>query len=102
MLYLKDFTWSTHARFERQERMTAILMTVGFGEICYTKKTVQNRLMHFTTSGCILISEENTIVTGYLSTHTQMLEFFNGEVPSEIRKIVKQSNKIYERYVARI
>lgn len=99
MLYLKDFTWSTHARIDRQDRMVAILMTVGFGEICYTKRTVKNRLIHFTDTGCILISEGNTIITGYISTHEQMLEYFDGNVPSTIRKIVKNSNKQLERYM---
>ena len=99
MLYIKDFTWSTHARIDRQERMMAILMTIGFGEICYTKRTVKNRLMHFTDTGCILISEGKTIITGYVSTHEQMLEYFNGEVPSTIRKIVKNSNKQIKRYM---
>lgn len=99
MLYIKDFTWSTHARIDRQDRMVAILMTVGFGEICYTKRTVKNRLIHFTDTGCILISEGNTIITGYISTYEQMLEYFDGNVPSTIRKIVKSSNKQLERYM---
>lgn len=99
MLYIKDFTWSTHARIDRQERMMAILMTIGFGEICYTKKTVKNRLIHFTNTGCILISEGTTIITGYVSSREQMLEYFDGQVPSTIRKIVKNSNKQIERYM---
>ena len=99
MLYIKDFTWSEHARLERQERMMAILMTIGFGEIQYTKRTVENRLIHFTSTGCILITGGNTIITAYVASHTQMLEFFDGEVPSTVRKVVKSSNKKIEWYL---
>ena len=100
MLYIEDFTWSKHVRFDRQERMVAILMTIGFGEIKYTKKTCENKLIHFTSTGCILITGGNTIITAYVASHSQMLDYFSGNVPIEIRRAVKNSNKKIEWYLA--
>lgn len=103
MISIKELTWSTHARIERQERMLAILMTVGFGEICYCKKEKHNtRIQYFTDTGCLLIVEDNVVITGYVANYNQMTGFFSGKVPSHIRKAVYHSNKMIEKYVARV
>ena len=60
MVSIKELTWSSHARIDRQERMLAILMTVGFGEICYYKKEEHStRAQCFTDTGCLLIIEDD-------------------------------------------
>lgn len=99
MANIKNFIWSEHARLERMERMTAILMTVGFGEIQYSKQSFENRVKHFTSTGCILVTCDNIIITAYVATRSQMLDFFDGQVPSTVRKIVKESNKKIEWYL---
>ena len=38
MVSIKELTWSSHARIDRQERMLAILMTVGFGRFVIIRK----------------------------------------------------------------
>lgn len=103
MVSIKELTWSSHARIDRQERMLAILMTVGFGEICYCKKKEHStRMQCFTDTGCLLIVEDDVIITGYVASYNQMTSFFSGEVPSHIRKAVSHSNKMIERYMAHI
>ena len=103
MINIKELNWSNHARVEREDRMMAILMTVGFGEICYEKKCVddETRIQYFTDTGCILIVSGDIIITGYIASIDQALGFFSGKVPISIRKAVAHSNKMIKNYVAR-
>ena len=103
MINIKELTWSSHACIGRQERMLAILMTVGFGEICYYKKEEHSaRVQCFTDTGCLLIIEDDVIITGYVANYNQMTGFFSGKVPSHIRKAVSHSQKMIEKYMAHI
>lgn len=97
---IKDLKWSKHARFDREPRMVAILMTVGFGEIYEVQPDRHDpkRLRAFTTTGCIIIIQGEWIITGYVAGFDQMTGFFGGKVPPEIRKAVKKTRNLVAKY----
>jgi hypothetical protein len=102
MLTFKELSWSYHAQVQREERILNILMSIGFGEIYQLKEDfVPGRTRAFTTTGCILILENKTVVTAFLANYDQMTEYFDGKVPYEIRKAVTHSHKVYMRYAGR-
>lgn len=96
---IRDLSWSYHATVTRQERMLAILMTVGFGEIYQIKEDFyQGRQRIFTDTGCILVVEGMEVVTAFVANYDQMTEYFDGQVPPKIRKAVKHSRNMIARY----
>ena len=73
-----------------------IATTVGFGEIAY-KKPLQKAdgWAVLTTTGVLLVTDrhDSFIVTMYLISIEQLLAIFEGEVPSELKKVVKENMK---------
>lgn len=61
-----------HARYDRTERLVAILSHIGLGETKYrlTKLDTPNRTAIITTTGVMLVydREETTLITGYVPT----------------------------------
>lgn len=96
---IRELSWSSHATVDREPRMLAILMTVGFGEVYQIKEDfVPGRQRIFTDTGCILIVENMRVITGFVASFDQMTEYFDGKVPYQIRQTVRHSRKMIARY----
>ena len=93
---IAGYSTSKHLLEERSDRLMRIATTVGFGEIAY-KKPLQKAdgWAVLTTTGVLLVTDrhDSFIVTMYLISNEQLLAIFEGEVPSELKKVVKENMK---------
>ena len=93
---IAGYSTSKHLLEERSDRLMRIATTVGFGEIAY-KKPLQKAdgWAVLTTTGVLLVTDrhDSFIVTMYLISIEQLLAIFEGEVPSELKKVVKENMK---------
>ena len=91
---IAGYSTSKHLLDDRFDRVMHIATTVGFGEIAY-KKPLQKAdgWAVLTTTGVLLVTDKHDsfIITMYLVTITQLLAIFKGDVPCELKKVVKEN-----------
>ena len=77
---------SKHARVERENRLTYIAMTIGFGQVI-KERIVDNHRICLTNTGVILIKDivEEFLVTTYIGDQAQVCWMYPDErVPQDI------------------
>ena len=86
-------TLSKHAKIERENRLTYIAMTVGFGQVIRERITDTRRIC-LTSTGVILVKdvEEEFLITAYVGSKEQVSWIYCDErVPCEIWQLVKHN-----------
>ena len=86
-------TLSKHAKIERENRLTYIAMTVGFGQVIRERITDTRRIC-LTSTGVILVKdvEEEFLITAYVGNKEQVRWIYCDErVPCEIWQLVKHN-----------
>lgn len=95
---MKKMKFSEHILNERMERVVAIAMAVGMGEVVLTIPDKEpHRMASLTSTGVVFITAENGIVvTIYLATIPQVDKMYHvagKEMPKAIRQVVKNNAK---------
>ena len=95
---MKKMKFSEHILNERMERVVAIAMAVGMGEVVLTVPDKEpHRVASLTSTGVVFITAENkTIVTTYLATIPQADKLYHvagKEMPKAIKQVVKNNAK---------
>jgi hypothetical protein len=95
---MKKMKFSEHILNERMERVVAIAMAVGMGEVVLTVPDKEpHRVASLTSTGVVFITAENgTVVTIYLATYPQVDKLYHvagKEIPKAIKQVVKNNAK---------
>ena len=88
-----------HASIERADRLTNLIMTLGFNEIVYEtidKKHPDCKIC-ITDTGIILIrnGQDGRLITGYMATVDKALAICKGNIPVSLKKTVVYNCKKY-------
>ena len=95
---MKKMKFSEHILNERMERVVAIAMAVGMGEVVLSIPDKHpNRTASLTSTGVMLITADNgVVVTMYLATYEQIDKMYHvaeKEIPKAIKKVVENNRK---------
>ena len=86
--------FSNHCIEERTERVYEIASTIGFGEIMQYFPGA-HEVKAITDTGVLLIMTPNKkkIITLYVVTMAQAKKIFKGEVPVQLKKVLRRYEK---------
>ena len=95
---MKKMKFSEHILNERMERVVAIAMAVGMGEVVLSVPDKHpNRMASLTSTGVVLITADSgVVVTMYLATYEQIDKMYHvaeKEIPKAIKKVVENNRK---------
>ena len=95
---MKKMKFSEHILNERMERVVAIAMAVGMGEVVLSVPDKHpNRTASLTSTGVVLITADSgVVVTMYLATYEQIDKMYHvaeKEIPKAIKKVVEDNRK---------
>ena len=90
---------SRHAINDRLDRLTNLVITLGAGEVAFSRPDYNHpgTIKEITTTGIILCrkAEDGTLITGFMATIDQAYEVYGGKPPQTIFNVVKYNNKKY-------
>ena len=86
--------FSNHCIEERNERVYEIASTIGFGEIMQYFPGA-HEVKAITDTGVLLVMTPNKkkIITLYVVTMAQAEKIFKGEVPAQLKKVLRRYEK---------
>ena len=86
--------FSNHCIEERTERIYEIASTIGFGEIMQYFPGA-HEVKAITTTGVLFIMTPNKkkVITLYIATMAQAKKLFKGEVPAQLKKVLRGYEK---------
>lgn len=86
--------FSNHCIEERTERVYEIASTIGFGEIMQYFPGA-HEVKAITDTGVLLIMTPNKkkVITLYIATMAQAKKLFKGEVPTQLKKVLRGYEK---------
>lgn len=95
---MKKMKFSEHILNERMERVVAIAMAIGMGEVVLSVPDKHpNRTASLTSTGVVLITADSgVVVTMYLATYEQIDKMYHvaeKEIPKAIKKVVENNRK---------
>lgn len=95
---MKKMKFSEHILNERMERVVAIAMAVGMGEVVLSVPDKHpNRTASLTSTGVVLITADSgVVVTMYLATYEQVDKMYHvaeKEIPKAIKKVAENNRK---------
>lgn len=97
-----------HARYERTDRLAAIIAEVGLGTCLYQEpyfsSSGEPAMQKITSTGVLLIygvgEKENVLITGYMLTMKVAYTIFRKQgrmgVPSNIYRVIEKNQKRYK------
>lgn len=91
---MMKMNFSNHCIEDRNERVYEIASTVGFGEIMGYFPGA-HEVKAITTTGVLFIMTPNKkkVITLYIATMAQAKKLFKGEVPAQLKKVLKGYEK---------
>lgn len=94
-------TVSSHARFDRADRLALVGATVGFGsEILRERYNPKKESWScFMDTGAMIIwsKDRSKLVTGFIPTKEQVMWVYGREINRAVQKIVEQAQKKYQK-----
>ena len=90
---------SHHAVNDRLDRLTNLALTLGMGEVIFSRPDHRHpgTIKEITTTGIILCKSEQNgcLITAFMATVEQAYELYGGRPPQTIFNTVKYNNKKY-------
>lgn len=98
---MKKVEFSSHALFDREERIVWIATEVGFGEVVDTiviyDEERSNRRVELTETGVAVIKamDKEFIITMYLPTQRQLINWYGDKnlIPIRLLNVAKRNEK---------
>ena len=98
---MKKVEFSSHALFDREERIVWIATEVGFGEVVDTitiyDEERNHRRVELTETGVAIIKavDEDMVITMYLPTQRQLIGWYGDKnlIPIRLLNVAKRNEK---------
>lgn len=98
---MKKVEFSSHALFDREERIVWIATEVGFGEVVDTivihDEERSNRRVELTETGVAVIKamDKEFVITMYLPTQRQLINWYGNKnlIPIRLLNVAKRNEK---------
>ena len=94
-------TVSSHARFDRADRLALVGATVGFGSKVLRERynPKKESWSCFMDTGAMIIwsKDHSKLVTGFIPTKEQVMWVYGREINRAVQKIVEQAQKKYQK-----